>query len=180
MNLLPRHSLAPPTDRPVPPRRSRLLPRLPTLDRVPPLCQRAHDWLPDSTRSARLRSQGAHMLMDSQAPRTQESTQPFGASVVSYLSSSCSMSPLSIASATSRSASALTSRSRWASQDSARSMPSFIWASVGGLAYMPAAISAVASFAVSSLIVLVSFRQVRHHSAGVVLSTVRAVIGGLL
>src|SRR5699024_6740027 len=45
-------------------------------------------------------------------------------------------------------------------------MPSFIWASVGGLAYMPAAISAVASFTVSSLIVLVSCRQVRHHSAG--------------
>src|SRR5699024_5183784 len=72
-------------------------------------------------------------------------------------------------SAYSLSASALTSRSWAASQDSARSMPSFIWASAGGLAYMPAAISAVASFTVSSLIVLVSFRQVRHHSAGVVL-----------
>src|SRR5699024_4779590 len=78
-------------------------------------------------------------------------------------------------------ASALTSRSWAARKDSARSMPLFIWSSVGGLAYMPAAISALASSRFSSLIVLVSFRQVLFRDSGevVAVAAVQATVDAL-
>src|SRR5699024_9255674 len=78
-------------------------------------------------------------------------------------------------------ASALTSRSWAARKDSARSMPLFIWSSVGGLPYMPAAISAVASSRFSSLIVLVSFRQVLFRDSGevVAVAAVQATVDAL-
>src|SRR5699024_8972829 len=86
-----------------------------------------------------------------------------------------------MAPAASRSASALTSRSWAASQRSKAARRSLRSPSLTGKnparAYAPRTCSVVGTY---SLIVLVSFRQVRHHSEGVVLSTVRAVIGGLL